>query len=344
MDDHSHKASIPTPTSHAESSPSSLPTAPVEILARLGQLCSGQTSYTVLYSLIQRYPSSPPPDPDQADELHDALSLCLGLACRAGDVSAVESVFELWTSLAPTPAPEDGTLLQWLVVAAREGRVEIVRCLLLHGAKVTPIVPGLVAANAQRDVDLREVFRAFIRDGGWDINDMSEDTKPAMRYIIDRPDLLTSFLDWGADPNALGPDGLTPLDGAAGVATPSTFDLLLAKGAKLRDCYPLHQAVARHGLESTAIEMIDHLLDLGVDINAIQFQNHPERVQMIDLDKDLGTPLHCAARSGSYTRVVHLLEKGADSKKHSSKGNSVLSWAEEARRPKSHPDVLKLLH
>jgi ankyrin repeat protein len=76
--------------------------------------------------------------------------------------------------------------------------------------------------------------------------------------------------------------------------------------------------------------MIDHLLDLGVDINAIQFQSHPHQAQRFW--HDLGTPLHWAAKGGRKARVVHLLEKGADAHKLSTNGSTVLNWAKMARK------------
>jgi ankyrin repeat protein len=84
------------------------------------------------------------------------------------------------------------------------------------------------------------------------------------------------------------------------------------------------------GADAASIAMIDHLLDLGVDINAIQFQNHSDLAQKFR--HDLGTPLHWAAMGGRKARVVHLLEKGADAHKLSTKGRTALDWAKTTRK------------
>jgi ankyrin repeat protein len=292
--------------------------------------------------LIQQYdPRASPASPDQLEDLNEALSQCLEVSTETGDLHTVEFLLSRWKVLTGSDTPDDDLLFSGLVAAAQNGHHEVVSCLLSHGAPLKPSIPGHVAANAPKEVDLREVFRVLIEQGGWDINDVSNKQRPALHYVVDRSDLLPAFLEWGADPNAVGHDGLTPLDAAAGRGPTLAFDQLLAAGATLADAYPLHQAVATSSAH--AMEMMHHLLALGVDVNARLFENHPERAGLRQADEDFGTPLHCAARSGAKNRVMLLLEKGADASKRSSKGKSPLYWAQNARRPKIHPETLKLL-
>jgi ankyrin repeat protein len=308
-----------------------------ELLVRLAA-----SPRSAILPLIQQYdPLVSPASPDQLEDLTEALSQCFELSTEIGDLLVVDSLLSRWKVLTGSDIPDDDLLFSGLVAAAQNGHHEVVSCLLSHGAPLKPIIPGHVAANAPKEVDLRDVFRVFIDEGGWAINEESGKRRPALYYVVDRPDLLPAFLEWGADPNAVGHDGLTPLDAAAGLASTLAFDQLLAAGATLADSYPLHQAVATSSVH--AMPMMHHLLALGVDINARLFEHHPERTRLRQPEEDFGTPLHCAARSGAKNRVMLLLDKGADASKRSSKGKSPLYWAQNARRPKVHPETLKLL-
>ena len=91
--------------------------------------------------------------------------------------------------------------------------------------------------------------------------------------------LVKLLLAHGADPN-LGSqifnisDPLTPsinnsgeaLDAAAAESSIAVFDLLLSRGAKLENSFPLH-AAAGSSEDSGRIPMMAHLLELGVDID-----------------------------------------------------------------------------
>lgn len=286
--------------------------------------------------LLQQYDAQA--SPYEAGKLVEALSSRLELSCQTGDLAYVSCILEHWKALTCTDAPDDDLLFQLLVSAAQNGHHDLVRCLLSHGAKVTPIIPSLVIASADPEIDIRDVVRVIIEVGAWSINETSADCRPALQYAVKRPELLSALLEWGADPNAVGHDGLTPHDAAAGRSTTRVFDHLLAAGAMLTNAYPLHQAVASSS--SDALPMIKHLIALGVDINARLFEHHPERAKLRQDAEDFGTPLHCAARSGSKGRVVFLLEHSADAGKRSSRGKSALDWAQRARRPRVHAEVL----
>jgi hypothetical protein len=45
--------------------------------------------------------------------------------------------------------------------------------LLANGARVKSSAPGLLAVNAAKDIDLRDVFRVFIEISRWAINEAS---------------------------------------------------------------------------------------------------------------------------------------------------------------------------
>ena len=87
------------------------------------------------------------------------------------------------------------------------------------------------------------------------------------------------LLDHGANPN-MGPNvvfqtGIEPvpdsgmaLQCAAAWSTIGSLDLLLEHGAKLENSFPLHAAA---GMNCERIQMMAHLIKLGVDVNSCDF-------------------------------------------------------------------------
>lgn len=124
------------------------------------------------------------------------------------------------------------------------------------------------------------------------------------------------LLDEGADPNLgihldffgenEGPadrkSGLA-LSTAAWTCSPKVFVLLLAKGAKLEYATPLHWIVwAYVNLLAPRIEMIKHLVNLGVDING------GDERQVEKLSYRVGSPLEVPQRP--YQHGDHVGEEG----------------------------------
>lgn len=163
-----------------------------------------------------------------------------------------------------------------------------------------------------------------------------------------KTDLVVWLLDHGANPNARGgkkrenlrvrksvfgtPIKRVPLDFAAAFCPPDQVQLLLDRGAKLEKSNALHAAAAASGPgEDGQPPMIEFLLDLGMDINAIEFQNDEALYQRYSKLRWLGTPLHYAARWGRVDSIKCLLERGADrGAKGSSKSGTPLDWAKRA--------------
>lgn len=104
--------------------------------------------------------------------------------------------------------------------------------------------------------------------------------------------LVKWFLDHGAD-STLGPprirlpkSGLVSdtgyiLECAAYCSSISTFDLLLERGARLDKSFALNEVAPRED----KIAMMEHLLELGVDVNKFRYNPY---------HSDQGTPLHRA--------------------------------------------------
>lgn len=81
--------------------------------------------------------------------------------------------------------------------------------------------------------------------------------------------------------------------------------------------------------------MMQHLLDLGIDINAIEtFYVKPPK------PRGRGTALHAAIRAGKVGRVRWLLEHGADVNAKVENGGSALALA-EAYEQKECAELLK---
>jgi ankyrin repeat protein len=101
----------------------------------------------------------------------------------------------------------------------------------------------------------------------------------------------------GANPNAVGESGITPLSSASGLGYPKIVSQLIEAGSSLDDyknCGALHQSS-----ELGHLKIVSLLLKAGAD---------PECK-----DKSNGmTPLHKAAAKGHSGVVSCLLEGGAD--------------------------------
>jgi len=149
---------------------------------------------------------------------------------------------------------------------------------------------------------------------------------------VANPPVLKWLLDYGADPNAISPHNSTALAFAANHATPAEVDLLIAHGARLEGSNALHGAVSReHTLDEERFEMMQHLLDLGIDVNAIKTRHvRPQRLPSRRGGR--GPALHDAIRARKAGRVRWLLEHGADVSVRLEGRKTALEWAEEYKQ------------
>lgn len=145
--------------------------------------------------------------------------------------------------------------------------------------------------------------------------------------------LLKWFLQHGADPNICGAPVVeryhlgesfgymcepAPLRNAV-LKHPPAIDTLVAYGARLDISSPLHWAV-RSQSENEAL--LDHLLELGCDINALEYENNEEWRQ--HNNRSRGTPLHVAVDSYEPRTIKYLLSRGADHAIRNSEGETAL--------------------
>jgi hypothetical protein len=106
------------------------------------------------------------------------------------------------------------------------------------------------------------------------------------------------------------------LNSAALKGNIALVNLLIERGAKLENSHALHDAAATDQVgDSEGIPMLDHLLALGLDIDGT---DEARRFY------GLGTPLHYAVSFDKIERARFLLEKGADPKKTSCMGRTLV--------------------
>jgi uncharacterized protein len=125
------------------------------------------------------------------------------------------------------------------------------------------------------------------------------------------------LLAMGADPNAIGTDGRTPLADAAFKGDLEAVRLLLAHGAQVNaiskaGTQPIHDAAL-----GDSAEVIRELVTHGADINA--------RTR-----DEAQTPLYIAAAMGKMKAVEALIALGADLKAKDFQGRTPLDAAERA--------------
>jgi ankyrin repeat protein len=132
-----------------------------------------------------------------------------------------------------------------------------------------------------------------------------------------KTDVSKMLLQMGADPNAIGTDGATPLANAAFKGDLEGVRLLLAHGALVNaiskaGTQPIHDAAL-----GDSAEVIRELLVHGADLNA--------RTR-----DDAQTPLYIAAAMGKRKAVEALVALGADLTIKDSQGRMPLDAAERA--------------
>lgn len=140
---------------------------------------------------------------------------------------------------------------------------------------------------------------------------IQENDEPYIRYLLSQ----------GANPNFGRPANSSSLarpvrpvhnsgaalNSAAAHSTPEIFSLLLAHGAILSNAFPLHHAVvvAREHPPGSQIPMLEYLLTLGLDIDAMD--------DGVSFGWGvIGTPLHHAITWHRIKEAKWLIEKGAN--------------------------------
>ncbi|KAK1058313.1 hypothetical protein LTR74_013514 [Friedmanniomyces endolithicus] len=156
---------------------------------------------------------------------------------------------------------------------------------------------------------------------------------------VSNTEQLHWLLDHNASPNVpCARTNDTPLSRAARMNLTETLDLLLQNGAVLKGSNALHAAASGGGPDDESLAMMQRLIELGADVNAIEVMHVKRSGHNIGVP---GTALHGAIRAGKPVRVRWLLEHGADVRVRNEGGYSLLEWAKECRSSKELVAILE---
>jgi ankyrin repeat protein len=246
-----------------------------------------------------------------AGELHQAARLC--------DADRMRQLLSRRPSLNETD--ENGMTPLHIAIDSRQ--TACVRLLLEAGADRKALDrQGRTAFDAAlkiADMQDRVILLLVLNSG---LNSGQEPRGPApwsLEYSVRRrqTNVTKMLLEFGADPNATGTGGTTPLADAALKGDLDGVRLLLAHGARPNaisqdGTQPIHDAAL-----GDSAEVIRELLKQGANVNA----RTRDEVQ---------TPLHMAAAMGKMKAVEALVALGADLTMKDSKGRTPLDAAERA--------------
>ena len=205
-----------------------------------------------------------------------------------------------------------------LQFAVDKGYKEVVALLIENGAYVSLYV-------AARFGDLARV-KSFIEDGA-DVNAIKESGETPLHAALaeGHKEIAELLIARGADVNAKNASRRTPLHYAAKSGQKEVVELLIAKGADPNvrnywDRTPLDNAVAEGHKE-----VVELLIENGADVNA--------------KDERRRTPLHIAVAGGNKEIVELLIAGGADINAKDNRGKTPLQVAKN----KDHPKIIELL-
>ena len=112
------------------------------------------------------------------------------------------------------------------------------------------------------------------------------------------------------------------LDVAAACSSIEVLDLLIEHGLKLEDSDALHSVAGAFDAPPGRLDMMAHLLALGMNINAIEKVGEPESRGV-----GRGSPLHSAVYLELEEHVLFLVERGADKRVKNTLGQDVTEFA-----------------
>ncbi|KAG8526394.1 uncharacterized protein KY384_000388 [Bacidia gigantensis] len=242
-------------------------------------------------------------------------------AVKRGDIHQCQIELNQWTAQSSTPFKPAKDLAPVLAAATSSKNTQMVSFLLHQGAPISSS-DALFALRGEDTEATIALLQTFL-DHGWDINGKTDIGKNILVHVIANETLTRWFLAHGADVNAIGKVGSTILDVAAANSSPAIFDLLVQHGARLEDSDALHSAAGARETKEGRVEMMKHLLDLGVfDVNALERREYPPSRR-----RGRGTPLHNAVLSEDVERLRLLLAYGTDLERENTMGETAEEFA-----------------
>jgi len=139
-------------------------------------------------------------------------------------------------------------------------------------------------------------------------------------------DAVQTLIKHGADPNAPGPDGITPLIASILANDTKIMDTLLKNGAKTGlGTTPVNELPIMYAAVSSDPATLDFLITHGADVN--------------QRDSEDSTALLWAAHAGRLDNVEVLLKRKADPNTHNVRNNTATSLASLIHRD----DIIQVL-
>jgi ankyrin repeat protein len=244
---------------------------------------------------------------------------------RSGELDAVLVLLDGGANINAKEPSQDQTAVMW---AISEGRIEVARELVKHGADIhaatkrefTPLLFAVREGDAES--------AKMLLDAGADVNATAKDNKSALLVATLRghADIAAILLAEGADPNAEGPGYMalhwavgsweTELTGNNGIVAPAQ-----------------HEWSTMSGVKERKFDLVKNLLDHGANPNALLQRNPARYGYTVYSSRPRGsTPFMLAAMAGETGIMRMLVDYGADPLLAAENGVTPLMMAAGVRR------------
>lgn len=154
--------------------------------------------------------------------------------------------------------------------AARTGNLDNLKSFLAKGSKATGNALIIAAQGARRSSNTIEVYRFLVEEQKLKPAFTSKEGYNVLHYLVRKPnqsEIITYFLEKGAEVNQPNLDGNTPFIIAAGGKDLQTLRLLLPKVKDINAVNSKGQSALTNAIASGSTEIAALLIDSGANIN-----------------------------------------------------------------------------
>ena len=248
----------------------------------------------------------------------------------------------------------------WAHLASRSGHVEVVQCLVKHGADPTAQdKDGWTPLHSVSQEGQVEVAQFLIKHGA-DVTAQDKDLRTPLHSASQEGhvEVARFLVENRADATAQDKDGWTPLHWASEEGHMEVAQFLVEHGvdataqdkegwtplhsASREGCLEVAQFLVKHSADATAQNKDGltplHSASRGGHIHVVRFLVE-HGADATAQNKDGSTPLHSAAREGHLEVVQFLIEHGADASARKKDGWTPLHSASRD----GHPNVVRFL-